>query len=1678
MAEAPVTKIYDIRTLGYDQVITQLKNIESSFIKIREVKQALNRERFTADDADKLGQINEQLIQEKIKTQELRLEKQKLTNESKALQNIRQAEINQIKAINQGLQAESGGYADTINKIKILKESLKLLTPQSTQLISYQVSPNQPKIQLGYDQAVKEVQRLMLVEKQWRDQFKTGSVQIIEYTKGIVDAFHKIGLGDLIQGQLQKVIQELALLDAEALKLKADLSLTGRGTEAFNKLEQQLLANRNAAIALDKQIITLKGDMQGMGDIGSKITAGLAAGFDRMKGQLSSLLLTYVGWFAAFQQVTNLVKENIKLSDSFADLQIRIHSTKGDVDSLFESLKRIDTRTSLKDLVDIANIVAKKGVAKDQIAGLTEEFDKLNVVLGKEIGDPGTATASIIKLITIFNDDKHVTADRVREIGTELFKLTTTGVATGEFLVNFAERVGAVRGITGLTLPNILGMGAALQQLGQRTEVAGTAAVQLTTKLFTNVEKFAKAAKLSVEDFRALLKDDPFKALIAVAEGLKSLGGDDIQQNFEEVVQAFGEVGIVGVRIKAVLGDIATNGKFIAERMKTAAVTSQDYANETAALEAKQHNLAATIERVRKEFELIGTNRVVQLTFGAIAAIVLLIVQNLNILIPLIGIYAAAWTIANAEMIKMRIATLAANIQFTLQYALLQITTTFTKAYTAALELFTGATTAATAATRLLGIALKLIGIGAIIALVAALLGAFNKVKAGIDGTSDALRKLAEQRRINQEIDEKANDLIGDQVSKLEALVKVVTSTKTSYDTNRIALDELIQSNNKFSEALEGNTINLTKLKKIMGEVREEIILNARAQASATLSQDAYKNYLNVIQTRQILERSNVEHAGTFYASTGDKKYSSDVLDIIRSLKAESTTTNIDFTKSVVIRNQKDMKSALKEIKQKEEEAFQNYQNYLKVSAGIQAQVAQKTDEHNKSIAVHLADVDADKIKNGLVIKLSQEELEDIIKIINSQIKKLKEGDPKLIELEKQREIFQKRLEAITKPFKKQPGYHGAKLSGEDKDELNEIEAKRRSEIAEAEAAFSKLKLDHKETFDEEEDYVKKIRDINVKYLDQKIAYLKNQGALNAKEKEQLATFIKEKADIQLKALQDIQGILDKEFSYRKNILKKVLDEQIEELNLKDKVVQNNPQISQENRAQHRLDTDKEILALQEQYNKDVDLLEKQLNQRTQENAKENGKAVLKIKQDIADDEKKILEAQIRDIRTAGDNQKTEYQIIYQKLRNAILDNDKLTIDAKKKQLERLTKLENYTIAANELAQTTLSFKKIKEQYDKHLVDEKTFLDAQKAMEDAYEKFKEAKQKLKGSHLDIPSSSNSQQYLTNQLSSKFGFAEGSDEQKLLGEAIAQSFDLAKEAMNSYFEAEENRIKQNLAIYEQRLDIEKQQVIARAQSTDEIASIEKQYNAKKLKAEREAAEKLKAIKRGEAKIALATELANIAVAAASAGASAGPAAPAVIPILYAILAALALGRYAININNINSQQFKYGGTPDLNTVKGGVVRGRKHEQGGNPFIFKGRQFEDEVDELNVIRTRDVNKNIVHTISGTHTQIASKLNVLGGGVEFAPGATASPAVKTGVKTFASGGILGSNYTAPSYTPSSAFKFEPVDMSEFTNRMIAMTDAVNKRIDRLEVYQVTGTVTDAQRKEAKQKSIGVLG
>ena len=114
----------------------------------------------------------------------------------------------------------------------------------------------------------------------------------------------------------------------------------------------------------------------------------------------------YVGMFALFNRakelVTGAIKKNLEYSGSLTDIRKVSGLTMEEINKLSTELAKIDTRTSVDGLAQLAYQGAKLGMSKYGVEGMASfvrAADKINVALGEELGEE--ALPALSKMVEV-----------------------------------------------------------------------------------------------------------------------------------------------------------------------------------------------------------------------------------------------------------------------------------------------------------------------------------------------------------------------------------------------------------------------------------------------------------------------------------------------------------------------------------------------------------------------------------------------------------------------------------------------------------------------------------------------------------------------------------------------------------------------------------------------------------------------------------------------------------------------------------------------------------------------------------------------------------------------------------------------------------------------------------------------------------------------------------------------------------------------------------------------------------------------------------------------------------------------------------------------------------------------------------------------------------------------------
>jgi TP901 family phage tail tape measure protein len=307
--------------------------------------------------------------------------------------------------------------------------------------------------------------------------------------------------------------------------------------------------------------------------------SGLSGFFSSIKSNILSVLGPMALLTAAVAAAKEFFSDNVKISDNFVDVQRTAKLTADEVDRLGESLKNINTRTSLEGLLEIGFIGGRLGVAKEDLVGFITQVDELAVVLKKEFPGGAEAVATslgkIIAVYKIVQKEGITLEDAMRKTGSAILELSHNGGAPVQYLQEFALGTASISQVVKLSLPTLLAYGSVLSKAGVQASTAATNVTRFLSDLTTKREKYFAIAQLedstlTLEKFTNLINTDAKQALDLFFKGLRS-------------------------------GNPSTTD--LAERLKSLNLTAGKTKNTVIALSEAQDTLAKTVPLINNAYD-------------------------------------------------------------------------------------------------------------------------------------------------------------------------------------------------------------------------------------------------------------------------------------------------------------------------------------------------------------------------------------------------------------------------------------------------------------------------------------------------------------------------------------------------------------------------------------------------------------------------------------------------------------------------------------------------------------------------------------------------------------------------------------------------------------------------------------------------------------------------------------------------------------------------------------------------------------------------------------------------------------------------------------------------------------------------------------------------------------------
>lgn len=643
-----------------------------------------------------LNQINEQLQVTNKRFKEAEIGSDAYKEVSSELAQLKQAqksandEIRQQQKLFEFLKSVPGSYDATRNETSVLRSELNKLGDSipdedfaDLQRRLESIVPELKELTTAEDGLAKA--KTLLSDKIRYNNIKlsdfnrdlAASDELVgEYSRGIINAFGKLGLTAPLETTLTNLNNQYKQGQDEL-------------REMVRKYEELKVAGSTALDPALQDIAAMNANLDKLGTEIAQTNRALQSA-QAQQGQQpaqSSLApaLAGVGGFIAANFAVDGLSEGIALLKSYTDAQADVAKTTGltaeQVTRLGEKLKEIDTRTSIEDLLKIAQIGGQFGVQGEAgVEKFTKAVDILNVALGDEFGNGAEqVTTEIGKLSNVLfgvTSDGEKFAENILSLGNALNFLSAEGAATAPAITDLASRFGGIATSFGLTQGEILGLSSTLIELGLTAERGAGGLERIFAGITTKPEEFSKSLGLPLKEFTNLVNNDLQGALVMVVNRVKELGIENTT-----TAKTLADLEINGLGEKEVFLKLAGAQELLGKRTNQSTEELKRQASLAEEFKKKNENLAATLDKVKKEFigvvtepeflEFVEAAASWLLRLGkAFGGLMGFLINNRDILLSLTSVYVAFNSATIASAIAARGVTIALSAQTIAQRAL------------------------------------------------------------------------------------------------------------------------------------------------------------------------------------------------------------------------------------------------------------------------------------------------------------------------------------------------------------------------------------------------------------------------------------------------------------------------------------------------------------------------------------------------------------------------------------------------------------------------------------------------------------------------------------------------------------------------------------------------------------------------------------------------------------------------------------------------------------------------------------------------------------------------------------------------------------------------------------------------------------------------------------------------
>ena len=707
--------------------------------------------------------------------------------------------------------------------------------------------------------------------------------------KAIREALDGVALEEKRVGGVTKEMQ--AVLDAPKGRSFNELKMAvEQGRKALNGMSRTTKEGQKAYDKLAEKVRNADFEMKNLGNE----SKGTTSAFEKAVSRLKTYITLYMGTAVAIQKISGAMGDMMNLSDKMGEVRKTTGFTADQVGRLSDNLAKLDTRTPIQDLMDMAAAAGQLGLnTEEDVRGFTEAANMLHVAL-PELGEEGAtemmkvalATGEVNKIRKQMEDGtvegSSATAVAMEKIASTIDRLRATTAAAAQPVADFVKRVGAVGAQSGITVDQVAALGATVDELGMGTEMAATAISRMIPAIKNHAFDIARAIGVTPKTIRDLY--DSGKAMDVILMILQHIHDQNLNPDGIEKLLGTGGMGEImkeldqqGARAGIVFAGLSQN---VGELRKNLGTAKEAYADNIAIqqeYDKMNDTTAARWERLKNQLQEFFVNDSSQRFFGGIISALRVVVnfitddgpigRALRYTVVYLAMLKAKWTEAIGSGImylgKLIFTTKASTVASTADATAKAFETTSTVALGNANATAAAKTNLFTTAWRRLNAAQKANVIAAVAMAVVLLTMAAIKY----------VRQLASMTRAQKELNkvqEQAEVKAAEESGRLENLRKIVNDNTRSVKERKAAILEIqkavphyIATVNGEGDAYKRNTKLLTAY---INKLKEKALVEGAKEEMQSLGKEIAHTTVEITKQETAIKDRSKEAAGAMQA--------------------------------------------------------------------------------------------------------------------------------------------------------------------------------------------------------------------------------------------------------------------------------------------------------------------------------------------------------------------------------------------------------------------------------------------------------------------------------------------------------------------------------------------------------------------------------------------------------------------------------------------------------------------------------------------------------------------------------------------------------------------------------------------------------------------------------------------